>query len=67
MYAGRLCGRCGKGCNAEKPITGFKEEKKKQKKRYGALPCNDCLTELLGGDEKVKELTQKRILSEMGL
>jgi len=67
MYAGRLCGRCGKGCNGEKPITGFEEEKKKQIKRYGDLPCNDCLTELLGGEEKVKELTRKRILNEMGL
>ncbi len=67
MYAGRLCGRCGKGCNHERSVTGFEEEKRRQKKRYGTIPCNDCLTELLGGEEEVKKLTQQRILREMGL
>lgn len=67
MYAGRLCKRCGKGCNNETPIRGFEKEKKKQIKRYGSLPCNDCLIELLGGVNVVNELIQERILKEMRL
>ena len=67
MYAGRYCKKCKKGCNTETPISGFENEKQKQIKRYGSLPCNNCFIELIGGEEKVKELTQQRILKEMGL
>lgn len=65
-YAGKVCGKCGKGCNNDKPIMYIDKLYKQQNKRFGYV-CRTCITEIAGGQQELKKLQSKQILSEMGL
>jgi len=59
------CPKCNKMKRSE--LKGFEEFKEKQRKRYGSVPCNNCLIELMGGQEVYEKEKQNQILKEMGI
>lgn len=61
----RLCKRCNKYGDGDKPIMFIDEENKKQSKRFGSIPCGDCMTEIIGGEQELKKLQSIQILKEM--
>ena len=66
-YAGRVCKKCYKGCNHDTKISFLESTYEKLKKRFNGYVCSECVTNILGGEDEVKKLQQKQILTEMGL
>lgn len=66
MYAGKICGKCKNGCNHDVKIKGLDSIYKVQNKRFGYI-CSNCITEIVGGEDKVVKMQQKEILKQMGL
>jgi len=61
-----FCPKC-KNRESKKQIEGFEELKAIQKKRYGKIPCNNCLIELIGGYNEYEKQKINQILKEMGI
>ena len=67
MYAGKICKKCGNGCNNDRKRKFLTDFYKKIEKRFNGYVCSFCVTEMIGGENETRLLQSKQILKEMGI